>query len=98
MKRSLQQNKLYHGYATQLYNSKEVSVYDGRFTEYGYPNPFRFRPSAFSYDTFRDLMKALDFEYCRDDQGRPLSSAKVSVDVMGKHLMFLECLLSEKLN
>ena len=96
MKRSIQQNKLYHEYATQLYNSKEVSVYDGRFTGYGYPNPFRFRPSAFSYDTFRDLMKALDFEYDRDDQGRPLSSTKISVEVMNSHITFLEVLLSEK--
>ena len=96
MNRSYQQNRLYHLYATQLYNSKEVSVWDGRFTEYGYPNPFRFRPSGFSYDTFRDLMKALDFEYDRDDQGRPLSSTKISVEVMNSHITFLEVLLSEK--
>lgn len=96
MKRSNNQNRLYHEYATQLYNSKEVRVYDGRFTEYGYPNPFRFRPSAFSYDTFRDLMKALDFEYCRDDQGRPLSSTKITVETMNSHITFLEVLLSEK--
>lgn len=96
MKRSLQQNKLYHEYATQLYNSKEVCVYDGRFTEYGYQNPFRFRPSAFSYNTFRDLMKALDLEYDRDDQGRPLSSTKITVETMNSHITFLEVLLSEK--
>lgn len=96
MKRSLQQNKLYHQYATQLYNLKQVSVWDGRFTEYGYPNPFRFRPNAFSYDTFRDLMKALDFEYDRDDQGRPLSSTKITVETMNSHITFLEVLLSEK--
>lgn len=96
MKRSPQQNKLYHEYAGQLYNFKELSIWDGRFAELGYPNPFRLRPSAFSYDTFRDIMKMLDFEYCRDDYGRPLSSTKVSVEIMNKHITFLEVLLSEK--
>jgi hypothetical protein len=95
MTRSGNQNRLYHTYATQLYNSKVVTVYDGRFTEYGYPNPFKFRPSMLSYDSFRDIMKALDFEYDRDDKGRPISSTKVSVDVMNKHITFLEVLLSE---
>lgn len=95
MNRSQQQNRIYHSYCGQLYKTKEVRVYDGRFTEYGYPNPFRFRPSALSYDSFRDIMKALDFEYDRDNQGRPLSSTKVSVETMNKHIIFLECLLSE---
>lgn len=96
MKRSNQQNSLYHSYATQLYNSKEVRVYDGRFAAHGYPNPFRLRTSAFSYDTFRDIMKMLDFEYDRDDDGKPLSSAKVSIGTMNKHLIFLQCLLDER--
>lgn len=96
MKRSIPQNSLYHSYTTQLYNSKEVRVWDGRFAEHGYPNPFRIRPSAFGYDTFRDIMKMLDFEYDRDDEGKPLSSAKVSIETMNKHILFLECLLSEK--
>lgn len=95
MTRSLQANKLYHVYATQLYKTKEVRVYDGRFTEYGYPNPFRFRPSALSYDSFRDLLKMLDFEFDRYELGKPLSSTKVNVETMNKHIMFLECLLSE---
>ena len=95
-KRSLNQNNLYHSYCTQLYNSKEVCVWDGRFSEHGYPNPFRLRPTAFKYDTFRDIMKMLDFEFERDDDGKPLSSAKVSVETMNKHILFLECLLSER--
>lgn len=94
--RSIQQNRLYHEYAGQLYKLKQVSVYDGRFAEHNFPNPFKLRPSAFSYDTFRDIMKMLDFEYPKDEQGRPISSTKLTVETMNKHITFLEVLLMEK--
>lgn len=93
--RSLQQNKLYHEYAGQLHKLKTLSVWDGRFAEYNYPNPFRLRPTAFSYDTFRDIMKMLDFEYTKDEQGRPISSTKLTVEIMNKHILFLQVLLYE---
>lgn len=95
MQRTLNQNRLYQEYASQLHKLKEVSVWDGRYAEHNYPNPFRIRPSAFNYDTFRDIMKMLDFEYPKDEQGRPLSSTKVSVEILNKHITFLEVLLME---
>lgn len=93
MNRSQQQNRIYHSYCGQLYKTKEVRVYDGRFTEYGYPNPFRFRPSALSYDSFRDIMKALDFDFKKDERGKPVSSSIISTEDMSSHIMFLEVLL-----
>jgi hypothetical protein len=40
-------------------------------------------------------MKALDWEYHKDDQGQPLSSAKISIERMNSHIAFLEVLLME---
>lgn len=93
--RSLQQNKLYHEYCGQLYSSKPVYVWDGRFIEYGLRNPMECRPSAFSYDSFRDIMKSLDFDYPRAENQLPLSSAKLSIEEMNSHIAFLEVLLME---
>jgi hypothetical protein len=93
--RSLQQNKLYHELCSQLYSSKPILVYDGRFTAYGLRNPMVFRPSAFSYDSFRDIMKSLDFDYPRGENELPISSAKLSTDSMTAHIMFLQILLIE---
>jgi len=96
MSRSGQQNKLYHELATQLYRTKLITVYDGRFQDAGYPNPFLFRPYAFSYDTVRELLKALDISYPKDEIGMPESSAKITIEQMNKHITFLEVLLAEK--
>jgi hypothetical protein len=93
--RSLQQNKLYHELCGQLYSSKPVYVWDGRFIEYGLRNPMVFRPSAFSYDSFRDLIKSLDFDYPRGENKLPISSAKLSTEDMNSHITFLEVLLME---
>lgn len=94
--RSLQQNKLYHELCSQLYTSKTIQIWDGRFEAYGLRNPMIFRPSAFSYDGFRDILKSLDFEYRRDEKNKlPISSAKLSVEDMNSHITFLEILLIE---
>jgi hypothetical protein len=93
--RSLQQNKLYHELCSQLYSSKPILVYDGRFMEYGLRNPMVFRPNGFSYDSFRDIMKSLDFEYPRGENELPISSAKLSTKDMNSHITFLEVLLME---
>jgi len=95
MNRSIQQNKLYHEYTGQLHKLKTLSVWDGRYQQNGYQNPFRLRPTAFSYDTFRDIMKALDMEYRRDSKGIPVSSTKLSVDEMSSHILFLQCLIDQ---
>jgi len=95
MTRSQQQNKLYHELCSQLKTHSVIKIYDGRFEQAGISNPIVFRPSAFSYDTFRELCKGCDISYPKDDQGRPLSSTKINVKQMNSHIMFLECLLSE---
>jgi hypothetical protein len=93
--RSIQQNKLYHTLCSQLKSLSTVIIYDGRFELHGYPNPFCINPRPLSYDTFRELLKAVDWEYIKDKQGRPLSSTKLSVEQINSHITFLECLLME---
>lgn len=94
-RRSLQQNKLYHEYCSQLKATQTILIYDGRFELHGYPNPFQVNPRPFSYDTFRELMKALDWQYEKDEHGKPLSSAKISIESMNSHITFLSILLEE---
>lgn len=96
MTRSIQSNKLYHVYCGQLKQCEVIKIYDGRFEQHGYSNPIIFRPSPFSYDTFRELLKCCDISYPKDEKGRPLSSTKITVAQMNSHMMFIECLLSEK--
>lgn len=93
--RSLQSNKLYHTYCGKLKAHSVIKIYDGRFELHGISNPIVFRPSAFSYDTFRELCKGCDISYPKDEQGRPLSSTKITVEQMNSHILFLEVLLSE---
>ena len=93
--RSLQANNLYHSYCSQLHKLNKLQIYDGRFAEHGYPNPMIICPRPFSYDTFRELLKACDWEYKKDEIGRPISSTKLSVEQMNSHITFLECLLME---
>jgi len=95
MNRSTQQNKLYHEYCGQLKAHSVIKIYDGRFEANGISNPIVFRASAFSYDTFRELIKAIDLNYPKDDVGRPLRSTKITKEDMNSHILFLECLLSE---
>ena len=89
--RTIQQNKLYHEYCGRLHKQKEVTVWDGRFNV----NPIRFPPSLFSYDEFRVWIAELDLEYRRDNEGKPVSSTKLTVGEMGSHIIFLEILLME---
>lgn len=93
--RTIQQNKLYHEYCGKLKLCSVIKIYDGRFELHGLSNPIVFRPSAFSYDTFRELCKGCDISYPKDTEGRPLSSTKVTVEQMTSHIMFLQCLLAE---
>ena len=93
--RSVQSNRLYHSLCSELKAFKTLYIWDGRFAKHGYPNPFQINPYPFCYDTFRDLIKAVDWNYPKDDQGRPLSSAKISVEQMNSHILFLEVLLIE---
>lgn len=92
MQRSTQQNKLYHELCGQLHKQKKVIVYDGRF---GDRNPILFRPGALCYNGFRVWMAALDLEYPRDEEGKPVSSTKLDIEQMNSHIGFLEVLCSE---
>jgi hypothetical protein len=92
MKRSIPQNKLYHELCGQLHKQKEITVWDGRL---GKRNPVRFPPSLFSYDEFRQWIAELNLDYRRDENGRPVSSTKLTVDEMNSHITFLEVLCSE---
>ena len=94
-KRSGQQNRMYHALCTRLRNTKEIKIYDGRFELAGHPNPIRFRPSGFSYDSMRGIFKQCDLEYPKDERGVALSSAKTTVEQMVSHSTFLEILLLE---
>jgi len=96
MTRSQQQNKLYHEYCGQLKSYSVIKIYDGRFEQAGISNPIVFRPSAFSYDTFRELCKGCDISYPKDDLGRPLSSTKITKEQMNSHILFIQCLLDER--
>jgi len=95
MQRSLQANRLYHTLAGKLHKQNKVFIWDGRFETIGYPNPIKIHPRAFSYDTFRDLLKQLDWTYKKDRDGIAISSAKLTVDDMNSHIMFLEVLTVE---
>jgi hypothetical protein len=92
MKRSNSQNRLYHELCGTLHKQKEITVWDGRL---GKRNPVRFHPSVFSYDEFRQWMAELNLDYRRDENGRPVSSTKLTVDEMNSHITFLEVLCSE---
>jgi len=58
-----------------------------RFT---YPQPFRFRPSMLSLDSLKQLLKHLDENYPKDEEGRPLSYTKLNSKQMHDHLLFIE--------
>jgi len=90
--RTTQQNKLYQELNTQLYRTKEVIVWDGRL---GKRNPVRFPPSVFSYDEFRSWMAELNLDFPRDEEGKPVSSTKLTIEEMNAHILFLEVLCSE---
>ena len=91
MTRTTQQNKLYHEFCGQLHIQKEISVWDGRFNI----NPIRFRPTALSYNGFRVWIAMLDLEYPRDEEGKPISSTKLSIEQINSHINFLEVLCAE---
>ena len=91
-KRTTQQNKLYHELCHILYRQKRIVVYDGRF---GPRNPVIFSPVVFTYDEFRVWMAELNLDFKRDDQGKPISSTKLSIDEMNSHINFLEVLCAE---
>ena len=91
MKRSNPQNRLYHELCGKLHKTKEIAVWDGRFNI----NPIRFPPALFSYDEFRVWISELDLQYPRDEQGKPISSTKLTIEQMNSHILFLEVLCSE---
>lgn len=95
LQRSSQQNKLYHELVGQIHKLNKLKVYDGRFELGGYHNPIEIRPCGFGYNSFRNLLKQLDLEYEKDNNGIAISSTKLTKEDISKHIMFLEVLLVE---
>lgn len=52
--------------------------------------PFKFRCSQLSKETIRNLLKYLDFNYPRNDDGVPLSYTKLDSKQMTDHVSWIE--------
>lgn len=52
--------------------------------------PFKFRCSQLSKETIRNLLKYLDFNYPRNDNGIPLSYTKLDSKQMSDHVTWIE--------
>lgn len=90
--RTTHQNRLYHELCNTLYRQKKIIVYDGRFE---HRNPVMFMPCIFTYDEFRVWIAELNLDYPRDNEGKPVSTTKLSIEEMNSHINFLEVLCAE---
>ena len=54
-----------------------------------------FNPVVFSYDEFRQWIAELNLDYPRDNEGKPVSTTKLSIEEMNSHINFLEVLCAE---
>lgn len=52
--------------------------------------PFKFRVSQVSKETIRNLLKHLDFNYPRGENGVPLSYTKIDSKQMTRHIEWIE--------
>lgn len=52
--------------------------------------PFKFRCSQLSKETIRNLLKYLDFNYPRNENGVPLSYTKLDSKQMTRHIEWIE--------
>lgn len=52
--------------------------------------PFKFRVTSISKETIRNLLKHLDFNYPRDEDGKPLSYTKLDSKQMSEHVTWIE--------
>lgn len=52
--------------------------------------PFKFRCSQLSKETIRNLLKYLDFNYPRNENGVPLSYTKLDSKQMSDHITWIE--------
>ena len=52
--------------------------------------PFKFRVSAISKESIRNLLKHLDFNYPRDENEKPLSYTKLDSKQMTEHISWIE--------
>ena len=55
---------------------------------------FKFRASGITVDSFRNLLKHLDLNYPRDQDGKPLSYTKLDSKQMSDHVMWIEFIAS----
>lgn len=56
---------------------------------------FKFKPSGLSTESVRNLLKYLDFDYPRDENGQPLSYRDMSNKQMHDHVMWIEKMASQ---
>ena len=56
---------------------------------------FKFRTGALSKESIRDLFKHLDFEFPRDEEGKPLSYTKLTTKQLHDHVAWIELKASE---
>ena len=56
-----------------------------------FDNPkFMFRTSSITKESMRELLKHLDFDYVRDEEGKPLSYTKLDSKQMSNHVAWIE--------
>jgi len=51
---------------------------------------FKFRPSAISKESLRNLLKHIDLTYPRDEKGMPVSYTKLTTADMFRHVEWIE--------
>lgn len=56
-----------------------------------FDNPvFKFRTASVSKESIRNLLKYLDYDYPRNDEGEPLSYTKLDSKQMSSHVAWIE--------
>jgi len=95
VKRSINQNSIYHEFVAQLHKRTRLLIYNGEFELLGYDNPLVIKCRAFSLLDFRNLLKQVDLFYPKDENGVALSSTKLDIEKMNGHINWLEVLISE---
>lgn len=56
---------------------------------------FKFRTSSISKESMRNLLKFLDFDYPRDEEGKPLSYTKIDSKQMSDHIKWIELIAGQ---
>ena len=82
MKISSNFNRLYHALLKECKTLKLLRVDFGDDT-------YQFRPRAIGDNSFKQLMKALNEEYPRDEEGKPISTRDITSKELTEHIEWL---------